>query len=42
MGRQAATLNPNVQLAILKDTAHFPMLEDPDTYLQNVREFLGI
>ncbi len=42
MGRQAATLNPNVKLAILKDTAHFPMLEDPDTYLQNVREFLGI
>lgn len=42
MGRQAASLNPNVQLAILKDTAHFPMLEDPETYLQNVREFLGI
>lgn len=42
MGRQAASLNPNVKLAILKDTAHFPMLEDPDTYLQNVREFLGI
>ncbi|HAN73341.1 MAG TPA: alpha/beta hydrolase [Planktothrix sp. UBA8407] len=42
MGRQAATLNPNVKLAILKDTAHFPMLEDPETYLQNLREFLGI
>jgi pimeloyl-ACP methyl ester carboxylesterase len=42
MGRQAARLNPNVKLAILKDTAHFPMLEDPETYLQNVREFLGI
>ena len=42
MGRQAATLNPNVQLAILKDTAHFPMLEDPDTYLENLRKFLEI
>ncbi|SKB11771.1 Alpha/beta hydrolase fold protein [Planktothrix sp. PCC 11201] len=42
MGRQAATLNPNVQLAILKDTAHFPMLEDPETYLEKLREFLGI
>ena len=41
MGRQAATLNPKVQLAILKDTAHFPMLEDPETYLQNVRQFLN-
>lgn len=42
MGRQAASLNPNVKLAILKDTAHFPMLEDPETYLENLRKFLEI
>ncbi len=42
MGKQAAALNSHVKLAILKDTAHFPMLEDPETYLKEVREFLSI
>lgn len=40
MARQAATLNQNVQLEILNNTAHFPMLEDEKTYLQRVLEFL--
>jgi pimeloyl-ACP methyl ester carboxylesterase len=40
MGRQAAALNDKVTLAILPKTAHFPMLEDPETYLKTVRGFL--
>lgn len=42
MGRQAASLNKNVELAILENTAHFPMLEDAPTYLKRVREFVNI
>ncbi len=41
MGRQAAALNDKVELAILPKTAHFPMLEDPETYLKTVQEFLN-
>ncbi|OLP18107.1 alpha/beta hydrolase [Leptolyngbya sp. 'hensonii'] len=41
MGRQAAVLNPKVEFWMMPDTAHFPMLEDPETYLQQIRQFLG-
>jgi len=40
MGRRAAALNHNIQYLEIPDTAHFPMLEDADTYLQRVRTFL--
>jgi proline iminopeptidase len=40
MGRRAAALNPKIQFVEISDTAHFPMLEDPDTYLQHVRAFV--
>jgi len=42
MGRQAAGLNEKIEFFLIPDTAHFPMLEDPATYLQRVREFLGV
>jgi pimeloyl-ACP methyl ester carboxylesterase len=42
MGRQAANLNEKVEFALIPNTAHFPMLEDPETYLQRVQEFLQI
>jgi proline iminopeptidase len=42
MGRQAAALNDNIQYVVMPNTAHFPMLEDVPTYLQQVREFLGL
>lgn len=42
MGRQAAALNDNIQYVVMPRTAHFPMLEDAPTYLQIVREFLGV
>jgi proline iminopeptidase len=40
MGHQAAALNDKVEYAMIKRTAHFPMLEDAPTYLRLVREFL--
>jgi pimeloyl-ACP methyl ester carboxylesterase len=42
MGRQAAGLNPIISHVVIANTAHFPMLEDPDTYLQHVRQFLQV
>lgn len=42
LGQQAALLNPNVELVIMPDTAHFPMLEDAPTYLNHVRAFLAL
>jgi pimeloyl-ACP methyl ester carboxylesterase len=41
LGRQAASLCDQVQYVEMAGTAHFPMLEDPPTYLKIVREFLG-
>ncbi|MFM7615318.1 MAG: alpha/beta fold hydrolase [Synechococcales cyanobacterium] len=41
MGQQAANLNPNIQFQVLTKTGHFPMLEDPETYLQLIDSFLS-
>ncbi len=40
LGRKAAELSDRVEHIIIPNTAHFPMLEDPQTYLQHVTEFL--
>lgn len=40
LGRNAAALNDRIQHVIMPHTAHFPMLEDPETYLQLVKPFL--
>jgi len=42
MGRQAAATNAKIEFALIPNTAHFPMLEDPTTYLQYVRKFLQL
>lgn len=42
MGRQAAALSDKVEFVMIRNTAHFPMLEDAPTYLQLVQEFLQI
>ena len=42
LGRAAAQLNPCIQHIVLPETAHFPMMEDPTAYLQNVKGFLQI
>lgn len=41
LGRKAADLNSNIQYALVQRTGHFPMLEDPETYLGYVRSFLA-
>ncbi len=42
MGREAAALNEKIEYVEMKDTAHFPMLEDVPTYLGHVRRFLEL
>ncbi|AFZ60882.1 alpha/beta hydrolase [Anabaena cylindrica FACHB-243] len=41
MGEKAAQLSENVEFALIPNTAHFPMLEDPETYLRKIQEFLN-
>ena len=40
MGKQAAALNEGIEYVELAKTAHFPMLEDPQTYLETMNSFL--
>ncbi len=42
MGRQAAALSNHIEYVMIPNTAHFPMLEDPQTYLEHVNQFLGV
>jgi pimeloyl-ACP methyl ester carboxylesterase len=43
LGKKAAALNPDyLQLVVMPDTSHFPMLEDAPTYLQHLGSFLKI
>ena len=42
MGRKAAAMSDQVEYVMIPNTAHFPMLEDPDTYLETVKEFLQL
>lgn len=39
-GQAAAALNPNIDYAVITETGHFPMLEDPLGYGQQIRGFL--
>ncbi|HEY9625950.1 MAG TPA: alpha/beta hydrolase [Coleofasciculaceae cyanobacterium] len=40
LGQRAAALSDRVQQVVIDNTAHFPMLEDAETYLQQIRQFL--
>ncbi|QYO64304.1 alpha/beta fold hydrolase [Leptolyngbya sp. 7M] len=42
LGRKAAALSPRVEHVVIPKTAHFPMLEDAETYLSLVRQFLQV
>ena len=42
MGRQAAALNETIEYVEIPQTGHFPMLEDRESYLQAVKEFLRV
>lgn len=41
MGQQAASLSNRVTHHVIAETGHFPMLEDPETYMKLVDEFLN-
>lgn len=41
MGEKAAALSEQVEFTVIPYTAHFPMLEDPETYLARVKDFLN-
>ena len=41
LGKTAAALSDKVELNIIPNTGHFPMLEDAETYLAKVKEFLS-
>ncbi|NJM98200.1 MAG: alpha/beta hydrolase [Phormidesmis sp. RL_2_1] len=40
LGRQAADISEHMDYVLMPNTAHFPMLEDADSYLQIMRAFL--
>lgn len=40
MGEKAAGLSEKVEFALIPKTGHFPMLEDPKTYLGKIKPFL--
>ncbi len=42
LGHRAAQLSEKVEYFKVPGTAHFPMLEKPEVYLERVRQFLGI
>lgn len=42
LGRKAAELNDAIEYVLMENTSHFPMLEDADTYLKHVNNFLGV
>lgn len=42
MGKQASELNDLLEFKIIPNTAHFPMLEDQATYLQEILGFINI
>ena len=42
MGKEAAKLSDQLSYVEISDTGHFPMLEDPSSYLRTVKEFLQV
>ncbi|MBD3881811.1 alpha/beta hydrolase [Phormidium tenue FACHB-886] len=42
LGQKAAALNDRIQHIVMAETGHFPMLEDPELYLQHARQFLQV
>ncbi|WP_414623364.1 alpha/beta fold hydrolase [Calothrix sp. CCY 0018] len=42
MGKKAAAMSDQVEYVMIPNTAHFPMLEDSDTYLKTVSKFLEL
>jgi pimeloyl-ACP methyl ester carboxylesterase len=42
LGRNAAALNDRIEHVVIPNTAHFPMLEDAETYLKLIKHFLQV
>ncbi|MDJ0530983.1 MAG: alpha/beta hydrolase [Xenococcaceae cyanobacterium MO_207.B15] len=42
MGKEAAKLSDQLSYVEISNTGHFPMLEDPSSYLRTVKEFLQV
>jgi proline iminopeptidase len=42
LGKRAAELSSQVEFVVIPQTSHFPMLEDPKFYQQEIRKFLEI
>ena len=42
LGKSAAALNSKIKYVEVPKTGHFPMLEDPDTYMRQVYQFLEL
>lgn len=42
LGQEAAILSPYVEHVVIPNTGHFPMLEDTETYLRLVKQFLQV
>ena len=40
LGKEAAEMSDRIQYVLMPNTAHFPMLEDPDNYLEIMNSFL--
>ena len=40
MAKQAAKLNDKLEYLEISNTGHFPMLEDSDSYLKGINDFL--
>ncbi|MEO0456858.1 MAG: alpha/beta hydrolase [Cyanobacteria bacterium P01_A01_bin.114] len=41
LGQQAAAMSDQIDYVMMPKTAHFPMLEDPDKYLEIILDFLS-
>ena len=41
LGKKAADISENMQYVLMPNTAHFPMLEDAESYLKIMQSFLA-
>jgi pimeloyl-ACP methyl ester carboxylesterase len=41
LGKEAADMSDRIQYVMMSNTAHFPMLEDPESYLRITQSFLA-
>ena len=42
LARKALAANPTITFALMKQSGHFPMLEEPQIYYAHIRDFLEL